>query len=283
MAARSGESPASHSELAAALERDGRLAEAAACYERALALDPGLSRAHFQLGNLFIQQKNIDEAIGCYRRALALTPDYGGAHNNLANALSEQGKLNEAISHYRQAVALKADSPDVHYNLGNALVRQGRLDEGARHYIQALALRPRFAAAQYSLATIFSRHGHLDMAIAGCRRAVELEPDFVEAFAQLVMLNMQACDWRTAEEDERRILSLMRQYPGRISPANLLCQTSTAAEQFQCARDWARKLKTGRRRDLRHSRPTSRARLRLGYLCADYHDHPLAQLVVDMI
>ena len=104
----------------------------------------------------------------------------------------------------------------------------------------------------------------LDMAIAGCRRAVELEPDFVEAFAQLVMLNMQACDWRTAEEDERRILSLMRQYPGRISPANLLCQTSTAAEQFQCARDWVRKLKTGSRRELRHSHPTSRARLRLG-------------------
>src|SRR5262249_52760395 len=78
------------SELGALLHRDGRMADAMACYERALALDPGFAKAQLRLGNLLIEQGKRDEAVARYRQALALKPDYVGAHNNLANALSEQ-------------------------------------------------------------------------------------------------------------------------------------------------------------------------------------------------
>ena len=257
--------------------------EAAACYERALALDPTFAKAHFKLGNLLFEQGRPDEAVARYRRALSLDPDYAGAHNNLANVLSARGSLDEAIAHYHAALALKPDMANIHYNLGNALVKRSKLDEAAAHYIRALALRPDFAEAHYCLAGIFSRHGHLEDAIAGCRRALELKPEFPEALAQLVMLRMQACDWRDAEADAERVLAYMRQNRGSIPAANFLCQESSAADQLLAARHWAQGLELRDGERFQHTPPMSKGKVRLGYLCADYHAHPLAHLVVDMI
>ena len=107
-------------------------------------------------------QGKLDEAVAQYQRALALKPDFAEAHNNLGNALKDQGKpeeqqsttiaaplpssrttprrttisamrlktresLDEAIACYRSALALKPNYASARNNLGNALKDQGRL------------------------------------------------------------------------------------------------------------------------------------------------------------
>ena len=270
-------------DLGTMLGDQGSLADAIAGYERALVLDPGSAEANFKLANLLVKQRRLNEAVARYGRALALKPDHAGAHNNLANMLSDQGKLDEAIAHYRLALTLKPDYAEAHYNLGNALLRRGKPNEAAAHYIRALALKPDFADAHYCLAGVFSRQGHLENAIAACRRALALKPGFVEALTQLGMLRMQVCDWRDAEADAERALALMRQYPGKTPPANLLCQPSTAADQLLTARQWAQGLTNWKPSGFFHPHPTSPRKMRLGYLCADYYTHPLARLVIEMI
>ena len=43
--------------------------EAIACYHKALALDPGYTNAHFNLGKALAFLGKVDEAIVCYRKA----------------------------------------------------------------------------------------------------------------------------------------------------------------------------------------------------------------------
>ena len=52
---------------------------------------PGLCRAHNNLGNALAFQGMLDEAVACYRRALKIKPDYADAHNNLGTALQARG------------------------------------------------------------------------------------------------------------------------------------------------------------------------------------------------
>lgn len=232
--------------------------------------------------NALLQSGRHEEAARAYRDALALRPNLVPAHNNLANLLADRGEVEDAVFHYRQALASRPNAVEIHYNLGNALVRRGNADEAVAHYIRAVSLRPDFAEAQYGLAIAFARHGHLENAIKACRRAVSLNLDSPQAFAQLAMLRMQACDWSEAGDATARVMGLVRRLPGSIQPADLLCHDVSAADQLVAARGWAEALERRITKRYRHEPREARGKIRLGYLSADLYTHPLAHLVVEM-
>ena len=110
---------------------------AAACYERALALRPGLAQAHINLGIVLRQQNRLDEAAAHYRQALTLKPDSAEAHNNLGIILWQQTRFDEALTHYHQALAVRPDYTEALHNLGITLLVQGKPDE-ARQVFERL-------------------------------------------------------------------------------------------------------------------------------------------------
>ena len=81
------------------------------------------------LGFVFHSQGKLDQAAARYERALALKPDLVQAQNNLGNIFREQGKLDQAAARFEQAIALRPDLPEMHNNLGNVLRDQGKLDQ----------------------------------------------------------------------------------------------------------------------------------------------------------
>ena len=91
------------------LSVDGRFAEAALCFERALALDPLLPMAHNNLGWIREQRGETDAAIASYRRALELNGALALAQNNLAALLMKLGCFREAVPLWS---ALLDASPD---------------------------------------------------------------------------------------------------------------------------------------------------------------------------
>lgn len=99
--------------------RQGDIPQAAAAYERALALRPSHADAWLNLGATYRRQGRIEDAAACARRVLELRPDDPGALNNLANALNAQGRLQEAAGCYRRALELRPDDAEALYNLIN--------------------------------------------------------------------------------------------------------------------------------------------------------------------
>jgi protein O-GlcNAc transferase len=249
---------------------------------RRAAADGARGDAALRRANALQQSGRLEEAVRTYREAVEARPDLAPAHNNLANLLADRGDIEDAVFHYRQAIALRPDSAEIHYNLGNALVRRGHADEAAAHYIRAVGLRPDFADAQYGLAIAFARNGHLENAIKACQRAVMLKPDSPQAFAQLAMLRMQACDWTEASNATAHVMELVRRLPGGVQPADLLCHDVSSGDQLQAARGWAEGLERRIAKRYRHKPRTGGGKIRLGYLSADLYTHPLAHLVVNM-
>ena len=148
--------------LANLLSGQGKLDEAQAMYDRALAgQEKTLGPDHTStlntvnnLGGLLKQQGKLDEAQAMYERALvgyerALGPDHPSTLNtvnNLGALLKDQGKLDEAQAMYERALAgyekvLGPDHPDTLMSVNNlaiVLKDQGKLDEAKVIYKQAL-------------------------------------------------------------------------------------------------------------------------------------------------
>jgi tetratricopeptide (TPR) repeat protein len=162
--------------LAEVLREKGRMDEAIAHYQKALAIKPDYAAAHNNLGNALDQMGRVNEAIAHYQKALEIRPDYAGAHNNLGNALRQKGRVDEAIVHFQKALQINPDDVDAHVNLGDLLLRNGSADGAITQFQKALQIKPDDVKAQNGLGNAFLQKGNVKEAILHYEQAQQLEP-----------------------------------------------------------------------------------------------------------
>ncbi len=136
---------------AAELATKGRLDEAIAEWEKALAAEPDDARAHNNLGLALARQGRYDEAIPHYEKALQLDSQYDVIHLNLGRALAAKGRLDEAIPHLQRAAERSPDNADAQQSLGQALMARGLLTDALPHFENAVRINPGLADAHYFL------------------------------------------------------------------------------------------------------------------------------------
>jgi predicted O-linked N-acetylglucosamine transferase (SPINDLY family) len=134
---------------------------------------------------------------------------------------------------------------------------------------------------------VLAQSGRTVDAVAALRRALALKPDYPEALVQVALLNAELCDWRQRESEAAQVLNLMRRHPGLVPPFNLQAQQSTPAEQLLCAQQWSMRIAQGQSPGFTprftHHRSCSPGKIRLGYLSADFRDHPVAYAIAETI
>jgi tetratricopeptide (TPR) repeat protein len=141
------------------LLEQGKVDEAKAEFERAVAQKPGLAEAHFKLGFIAEQQGRTDDAIRHYTNAVTHRMDFDEAHYNLANVLLSARRFDEAMVHYSQSIRINPTRAEAHANLGAAFLQTGRLDDAIRAYQTALSINPGLTPAQRGLAAALQRRG----------------------------------------------------------------------------------------------------------------------------
>jgi tetratricopeptide (TPR) repeat protein len=89
--------------------QEGRLEEAAQCYEEALELTPGIPQVWRVVGDTYIALQRWEDAIDALTQALVLQPDSEDAwnvHNVLARLYSQVGQQEQALVHASTALQL---------------------------------------------------------------------------------------------------------------------------------------------------------------------------------
>jgi tetratricopeptide (TPR) repeat protein len=82
-----------------------------ASFHTAIALDPKLALAHYNLGSAVAAKGRLDEAGACYQRAIALDPKYAEAHCNLGSVLRRQGRFAQSLAAYKRGHELGTKRP----------------------------------------------------------------------------------------------------------------------------------------------------------------------------
>ena len=236
--------------LGVALTDLGRLDEAVAVCEATIGIKPGYAEAYSNLGVVRRDLGRLDEAVTACKAALRIKPDYAEAYSNLGNTLRDQGRLELAIAAYRSALGVKPDCAEALYNLGNALRDQGRRDD----------------------------------AIIAYSAAIRVKPGYAEALSQMVHQLMHHCAWEELADRQQQVLDLVHRHRGGIAPFTLIAlPLSTPAIQLACARTLGDKYRVAPADMFSHGSRRPDGKIRIGYLSADYHEHPTSYLIAELI
>lgn len=161
---------------AAARHRAGRLADAAALYQQVLARRPRHADARHLLGLVYHQAGDQGLAIEHIAQAVRLDPKNPAIHLNLGEAYRRLGRWDQAVACYERTLALQPDNAAAYNNLGLAHKQAGRLEAARGHFERALALQPDSADACNNLARALMATGRIDEAVARYRQAVGQQP-----------------------------------------------------------------------------------------------------------
>ena len=125
---------------AEAAEAEGRHDEAAALFERCLAIDPGDAVAAFNRGNCLRAAGRADEAELALARAVTLDRGFAEAWFNLAGLVAARGRVAAARGYYGRAIGADADYADAVFNLATLEFEAGDLAAARRWWERYLEL-----------------------------------------------------------------------------------------------------------------------------------------------
>jgi tetratricopeptide (TPR) repeat protein len=125
---------------ACAAEDRGEAQTAEHLFRQAIDLEPNMSAALTNLGNLVYRQGELEEARKLYERALDHDPLQAEARYNLANVFEDLGETELAIAELRRVCAACPEFADAHYNLGLMLAQVGGTAQAKQHLERYLEL-----------------------------------------------------------------------------------------------------------------------------------------------
>jgi len=202
-------SAAAHSNLAAALRRTERTAEAEAQCRRAIALSPDHVPAYMNLAEVLGGKHDIAGALACYDKIVRIAPNYVMAHNNAGLLLRKVGRFGEAEAAFSRALALKPGDLAIRFNQLMTRRDDVGLPEAVECCRRTLEQRPDAADVLINLAVALHLSGHYDEAMIHFERALAISPQNHEAHFNLSLLLLLLGEydrgWRVYEQRWRLI------------------------------------------------------------------------------
>ena len=206
-------------------------ARARALAERALALDPGMARAHYVLGRIAeLHEWDFPRAQEHYQRAVELAPIPEREPPPHAFVLMRLGRRDEAVAAARKNAALQPDWPGAYNNLGSILSYTGDYAGAIAAFTAAQALAPSNPNAQLGLANTYLYMGKGAEAVQAAERVRERLPE--ESSVLGTLGSAYALAGRRA--DAERILAELQALPGatRYAQASVHASLGNANRAF---------------------------------------------------
>ena len=167
----------------------GRMGDASASAQAALAADPSQFEAGLVTGTLALWARHPDHAEACFQVLVDRQPSAGRAHLGLGEAMMLKGKLDEAMPTLARAAHLMPSHLGTLHALAWCQLLRGDLHAAKASFDHAFSLDRTFAETHGGRALIHALLGERSEAEEAIKRAVRLDPNGLTArYAQSVLL-----------------------------------------------------------------------------------------------
>lgn len=291
--------PHAYNNLGNSLKDKGLIKEAIHCYMTACRLMPRFAAAHSNLASILKEQGKVDQAIAHYQEALRIDPKFADAYSNMGNAYKELGKLDDAIKCYSTAIRIKPSFADAYCNLASAYKDGGRVADAITCYRKALSLKPDYPDALANLVHCLAMVCDWETRADDHRKLLNVLSEQVASALGIGKPAASggaggagAAEAKGGEEEHTAVekaaaagATLTSSQPVRpcVQPFHALVYNMSPVQQRQLAECYARRallsvalldLPTFR---FRAKRPQQR--LRIGYVSANFGNHPVSHLM----
>lgn len=189
--------------LGIALAALGRNSEAAAEYQEAIRLDPGMHDAYRNLGFLEWNQHQLQAAVKHLSRAVQLSPQDSFAHYYLGRVYLDAQQYRQAFDQLEQSRAAWPNDPGFLIEAARGYAALGRQKEAGALLRRAVAL-PLNNAQSAAVASLLVQTGDHSAAISLLRRVADSSPrDATWARFDLARAELMDGDYNKAERDAR--------------------------------------------------------------------------------
>jgi len=294
----------------------GRSDEALASYDQAIAVNSGFLHAFYRRGLVLQQIGRPEEAIASYDRVLQIKPDHFDAHVNRAFALSSLGRSAESLASYDQAIALRPEQASLHSLRGDLLRALGRKEEALVSYDKAIAIAPADAEAHCNRGiTLMLMHNteaissfdkaiqlkpeypdpyyhrgyflrllnHFDAAAVDYKKVANLAPDFDFLPGSRLEASLQVCDWSEYDSVVAQVAAGVEGDRNVAHPFIFMAMSDSVRLQQKVAQAWV-EYACPANGVLGPTASRGRSKkLKIGYFSADFHEHPVARLLAELI
>jgi tetratricopeptide (TPR) repeat protein len=161
---------------------------------------PNDTNALMNIGYAYLKTGGFDTAEKTYRQALAVDPTLPAAHYDLALALKMQDQIEAAQKEFEETIRLDPSLAQAHYSLGITYWQLGDFPTTIKEMRAAVAIAPDYAEAHYMLGIVLKQSGDLDQAISELKEAIRLDPSTPGPFNTLGQILRVKGDKRGSEE-----------------------------------------------------------------------------------
>jgi predicted O-linked N-acetylglucosamine transferase (SPINDLY family) len=273
--------PGARENRALALMNLHRFEEAIGEFSELLAVRPGDARVLTNRALAFCALWRYAEALADSDRALLSRPTLAEARYARGAALLGLGRVHDVLAEIESAQAYGSNHAELLVLRGNALRRLERLDDAVAEYERALELRANLPEALAALGTLATAARQFDRAAAIFERLLESAPDHDFYRGVCLHAKLHIFDWSDYAPEVQRILADVDAGKKADLPFTFLAISDDPNRQQQCARAYAGAYPKAYGRLCGKSR-SSRERIRVAYVSADFLEHPMAYLLAGL-
>ena len=259
----------------------GDMNRAQAAYEKALKIDPSFVDARLDLAALFLERGAPERAMTMVRPYAVKAPTDARAQLIHAVAQANSGQIVEAV---QTVAALQRHYPNdskILIYLGELLMRVSQPAHALEAFRAAGEIAPSFAVSDRIIEAC-RQQKDINGAIAETNKALARFPAHRDNLsARLDYYKRLAADWDALDSGFEHIRRCIAQNPEVLSPFRLLPTPATAAEQLRVAQAFCRA--SGLLSSAAAPARGTSKRISIGYLSSDFHSHPIAALIVEII
>ena len=250
--------------------------------KKAIAINPNYADAYSNLGVLYHREKKIDQAINYYKKALSLKNNYPEANFNLGNAYCEIGEEDKALFHLEKAVEIKVDYLEAHLNLAELFARKRNLSKAIYHVEKITNANIRKTELILGAGRVFVKLELFYDAIKLLENVLKFE-NSRKAMMDLITLRKQICDWDNYSTDFKTIKKFSND--SEVDDTNSYMYFEDNPEtHFNLISNYANKTFHDIKSDFKiEKRKISGRKIRIGYISADFREHPVTKLIYRII
>ena len=254
-------------------------ANAELCLREADRLTPDRVSVLTNLAAALLKQNKVAEARRFSEKAVALDRDNAEGWSNLANCLYFEQDYPRALIFFDRVIALNANLPEVWLNRGNTCRQLARHDEALANYGKAIEIKPDFAEAWFSRGGVYADLQRYDEALFNYDSAISLKVDIAYAAGDRLNVKLHICNWNDIARDFDEVRRKTESGLKASSPFYFLAVPSTPALQGKCAEIYAHDKYPDQGHGHDQAQKRAHERTRIGYFSADFHNHATAQLM----
>ncbi|MDZ4850429.1 MAG: tetratricopeptide repeat protein [Pirellulaceae bacterium] len=283
--------PEAFHNLGIVLDDRGDFHAAAIAHQQAIHLRPDYTDAYSHLGFALDKLGITEQAVQVFLRLSQIQANHADTFYNLGLLYERLGHWQAAIQSLLKAVALRPEHAETFYALGHAFQSSGQDVAAIDAMERAIRIRPEYSEACADLGAIYMLRGEHELAIENYRKAYRWNPESAKIAVYYAHQLQQCCDWREADGVSRKAIanvekSFLDDSSDFASPFYWMTLPipTTLEQQFRCARKRVQVTSGKSNPDrARHSAvPVEKKQLTLGYLSADFRNHPVAWLTAEL-